>query len=78
MFGHLLDGLRPLSDMLGPARLSSVGIGKACLNTLHVKVAEVKEVELRINGEIVPLDTMEARSPDDWLSDDARLGVACR
>ena len=77
MVGHLLDGFRPLSDMFGPARLSSVGIGKACLDTLHVKVAEVKEVELRINGEVVPLDTMEARSPDDWLGDDARLGIAC-
>ena len=78
MIGHLLDGLRPLSDMFGPARLPSVGIGKASLDTLHVKVAEVKEVELRINGEVVPFDTMKARSPYDWLSDDARLGVACR
>ena len=78
ILGHLLDSLRPLGDMLCPASLSSIRIGKARLDTLHIEVTKVKEVELRVNGEVVSLDAMKARSPDDRLCDDAWLSVACR
>ena len=64
------DGAGALLHVRAPALAEPVGVLEAVLQALHVEVAEVQQVQVLPDVEIMPLDAVETRSPHAGFRDD--------